>query len=354
MNETIEVEPLTKRALIERGLDALPPADTNVTVAHHAGGGVSQVNLPQVIEIAKHMAASGEAVPPHCRGNVGICLRVTFQAVEWQMSPFQVADNSYVVNSRLAYMSQLIHAIVESRAPLQHRLACDYDGEGSTRTCTVRGLFTTGDIREYTTPMIKDIKVKNSPLWTADPDQQLFYYASRSWARKWVPDVLMGVYTKEEMADHKFEAEAESGLQARLSSAAKSIDGHKEGHAHDELSKIDGGKTIDHDPNDKQAHDKAAAKAKPEKAGKTAKKSDKKSADDRPAVVDDPREAEVTPTSVKAWKPYCRAWLNEATTAEEINTRWGTERRLRNTLGVTADDRKDIEDLKAERLAELK
>jgi len=71
-------------------------------------------------------------------------------------------------------------------------------------------------------------------------------------------------------------------------------------------------------------------------------------------VVDDPREAEVTPTSVKAWKPYCRAWLNEATTAEEINTRWGTERRLRNTLGVTADDRKDIEDLKAERLAELK
>jgi hypothetical protein len=39
-------------------------------------------------------------------------------------------------------------------------------------------VYTDGSVRTYTSPMIKDIKVKNSPLWTADPDQQLFYFAS--------------------------------------------------------------------------------------------------------------------------------------------------------------------------------
>jgi hypothetical protein len=51
---------------------------------------------------------------------------------------------------------------------------------------------------EITTPTVAEIKVKNSPLWTSDPDQQLAYYGSRAWARRHTPDVLMGVYDVEE------------------------------------------------------------------------------------------------------------------------------------------------------------
>jgi len=42
--------------------------------------------------------------------------------------------------------------------------------------------------------------VKNSPLWKSDPDQQLGYYSARSWARRHFPELLLGVYTQEEMA----------------------------------------------------------------------------------------------------------------------------------------------------------
>ena len=49
-------------------------------------------------------------------------------------------------------------------------------------------------------PEIGKIQPKNSPLWKTDPDQQLGYYTIRAWARRHRPDVLLGVYDREEAA----------------------------------------------------------------------------------------------------------------------------------------------------------
>jgi hypothetical protein len=164
------------------------------------GAGGLQINdMRDVMEMAKLMAVSAQAVPKHLRGEPGMCLGICIQAIEWRLSPFAVANKSYVVNDRLVYESQIIHSVIEARAPLDGRLRCRYDGENGERTCTVIGRFK-GEAQphEYTSPKLKDIRVKNSPLWSADVDQQLWYYASRAWARKWCPDVLMGIYTPDE------------------------------------------------------------------------------------------------------------------------------------------------------------
>jgi hypothetical protein len=157
--------------------------------------------VDQAMEVAKMMAIAKQAVPKHLRNEPGMCLAVILQAKEWEMAPYAVARKSYVVNDTLAYESQLIHAVIEARAPIKTRLNCRYEGEGPTRKCIVVGTFK-GDTepREYVSPQIKDIKVKNSPLWISDPDQQLFYYSSRAWCRKWCPDVLLGVYAPDEVA----------------------------------------------------------------------------------------------------------------------------------------------------------
>lgn len=176
-----------------------PEASRHIAVSPQLGG-ITFANALEVMDFAKLMAVADKAVPPHLRKNPGACLAVVMQAVEWRFSPFAVANKSYVVNDRIAYESQLLHAVVEARAPLAKRLEVEYQGEGPTRQCTITGTFLDDEVRTYTSPMVKDIKVKNSPLWVGDPDQQLFYFASRSWARRWVPDVLMGVYTKEELA----------------------------------------------------------------------------------------------------------------------------------------------------------
>lgn len=165
-------------------------------------GGMAFRNMDEVMNFAKLMAISDVAVPKHIRENVGACLAVCVQAIEWRMSPYAVANKSYIVNDRLCFESQLVHAVIEQRAPIQGRLRNRYVGEGDQRRCVVwatpKGET---DPLEYQSPETGRITPKNSPLWKTKPDLQLFYNASRDWARMYYPDVIMGVYTEDELND---------------------------------------------------------------------------------------------------------------------------------------------------------
>lgn len=172
-----------------------------IAIDQHEGG-LTFANMGEVVEFAKLMAKSQVAVPKHLRDNPGACLAVTMQAVEWRMSPFAVANKSYSVNDRLAYESQLMQAVILQRAPIIGRIRFTYDGQGTSRTCTATAVLRdgTGEV-SYTSPMIGAIKVKNSPLWSQDPDQQLSYYAGRNLARRYFPDVLLGIYAEDELRE---------------------------------------------------------------------------------------------------------------------------------------------------------
>jgi hypothetical protein len=178
--------------------------DVNVAkelIVSNDAGGIGFRNANEVMEFAKMMAVAGVAVPPHCRGQSGVCLAIIIQSVGWRMSPFAVAQKSYEVNGRMAYESQLVQAIILQRAPIKGRFKVTYAGEDANRTCTVTAELLDGQVVDYTSPPIGRIKVKNSPLWVADPDQQLFYYSARAMCRRHFPDVLLGVYTPEELAE---------------------------------------------------------------------------------------------------------------------------------------------------------
>lgn len=162
-------------------------------------GSVDIANANQLVEFAKLMSAGNIAVPKHLRENPGACLAVCVQAHEWKMSPFSVANKSYSVNDRLAYEAQLVYAVILRRAPIRGRFKVSYSGEGGDRRCKVIATLTDGGTVDYESPKTKDIPVKNSPLWKSDPDQQLFYYTVRACCRRHFPDVLLGVYTPEEI-----------------------------------------------------------------------------------------------------------------------------------------------------------
>ncbi len=172
-----------------------------------SAGGVAFANMAQVMEFAKMIAISGVAVPKHLRGNPGACLGVTIQAIEWRMSPYAVANKSYSVNDRLAYEAQLIHAVVLSRAPIKGRPKVEYRGDGDKLRCKVSVELSDapGQWVDYESPEIGKIPTKNSPLWKSDPAQQLFYFAARSLARRHFPDVILGVYAKDEIEDRRVE-----------------------------------------------------------------------------------------------------------------------------------------------------
>ena len=376
MNDVATVQPPIKRG--EMTLETLDKQTAGAVEVSAVAGGVSFASALEVMEFSKLMALADKAVPKHLRKNPGACLAVVFQAVEWRMSPFAVANKSYEVNDRIAYESQLIHAVIEARAPLQKRLECKYEGElvyseveredeetkekfkvsvlnrlKSTRKCVVTGYFTSGDVREYESPEFRNIKVKNSPLWDADPDQQLWYYASRSWARKWCPDVLMGIYSREELLENSAlgreeePAPAGSGLHARLSGTELSDEGHKPGHVESELAHVAAGAGAIIDAKAETATDTAHAEGDDKKGGKSKKKT---------KAADAPQQANAEPTTPKnpsQYATYAGEWIAASTDLAETNKRWDSERALRNNCGVTFEDRQPVEAKLIERREQL-
>jgi hypothetical protein len=193
-------------ALSQRSMSEKIESKINIDVARgiklSPGRGLEISSLEDAFEVSKVLAIAGTAVPKHLRDKPGLCLNVCLMAYALNIDPFALANKTYEVNDRLCYESALYHAVVLQRAPITGRIKASYDGEGPKRTCKVWAtLKDDGDTVEYVSPPTGSIKPKNSPLWTNDPDQQLFYFSVRSFARRHFPDVMMGIFTVDEMQD---------------------------------------------------------------------------------------------------------------------------------------------------------
>jgi len=81
--------------------------------------------------------------------------------------------------------------------------------------------------RAVSSPPFNAITIKNSPLWKTDPDQQLYYYTIRVWARRYVPEILMGVYAVDEFEEHRGPDRAKGITPAQPQRADYEID-HEE------------------------------------------------------------------------------------------------------------------------------
>jgi hypothetical protein len=207
----------TERRIAER-ID--PAAATDVTVSA-AAGGLAFNNMGQMMEFARYMAIAKGGIRKHLRGDVGACLAICTQAVEWGMSPYAVANKSYFVNDQIAFESQLVQAVILKRAPIKGRIKFEFTGTGAARVCRAWARLAEDpeEIVEYVSPPFASITPKNSPLWKSDPDQQHAYYAGRALCRRHFPDVLLGVY-----ADDEIEPAPRGAEQARDVTPPRALD----------------------------------------------------------------------------------------------------------------------------------
>ncbi|MEG1213541.1 MAG: RecT family recombinase [Leclercia sp.] len=167
--------------------------------------------MDRLLRFATLMADSKATVPQHLAGKPADCLAVTMQAAQWGMNPFAVAQKTHVVNGTLGYEAQLVNAVVSSSNLLSTRLNYRWDGDWSkvngksdkspSLTVTVSAVLKgEAEPRELTISMAQ-AGVRNSPLWEQDPRQQLAYLCVKRWARLHAPDVLLGVYTPDELQE---------------------------------------------------------------------------------------------------------------------------------------------------------
>ena len=235
--------------------------DIAITSQHGATVGTaaaifSQEGMDRLVRFATLMADSKATVPAHLAGKPADCLAVTMQAAQWGMNPFAVAQKTHVVNGTLGYEAQLVNAVVSSSNLLATRLNYKWDGDWSkvsgktdkspSLTVTVWATLKGESEPRTLTISMAQAGVRNSPLWEQDPRQQLAYLCVKRWARLHAPDVLLGVYTPDELQEAAPRVERDITPPASTAAGMNQlINSHPDQH-HEEKAK----KTDDRAPED--------------------------------------------------------------------------------------------------------
>ncbi|MFK3971151.1 recombinase RecT [Pseudomonas sp. NPDC087358] len=204
-------------------LHALPHAATSTSALVLDGD-----SLDKMMRLADVMAQGRATLPKHFNGNSADCLAVVMQSMQWKMNPFAVAQKTHLVNGVLGYEAQLVNAVITTCAPVVDRLHYEWFGawdkvigkfdikksdKGEYRVPGWRmvdeeglGVKVWATFRGEDEPRILELllaqaRTRNSTLWADDPRQQLAYLATKRWSRLYCPDVILGVYSPDELEE---------------------------------------------------------------------------------------------------------------------------------------------------------
>jgi hypothetical protein len=193
--------------------------NTNIIAAEQTPNTISASNavfnvqaLGQLTAFAELMAQSAVTVPKHLAGKPADCMAIVMQAMQWGMNPYAVAQKTHLVNGVLGYEAQLVNAVISSSNAIVGRFHYEYGGDwekiaGKKDGRDELGLFVrVGAVLRGETDItwgeniyLADITTRNSPLWKTAPKQQIAYLAVKYWARLYCPEVILGVYSPDEV-----------------------------------------------------------------------------------------------------------------------------------------------------------
>jgi len=153
----------------------------------------------EIVKFADIMSKS-TLIPTHLQNKPADCVRVIMQATRWEMDPFPVADCTSIVKGKLMFEGKLVAAVVNSSGLLDKgtRLDYEYSGAGDDRQVVVTGVL--NGVKKPVEVKLKDARTGND-IWLKQPDQQLAYAGARVWARRWTPELMLGVSVKGEIEE---------------------------------------------------------------------------------------------------------------------------------------------------------
>lgn len=188
-------------------------------------------SMSSMVALAEIMATGKATIPKEYQGSKGDCLAVVMQAVQWGMNPFAVAQKTHFISGKIGYEAQLVNSVITALAPTKDRLHFEWFGDW-TKVIGKFEVKKNQEGKEYRQPgwkladeeglgvrcwatmkgedeprmlelLLAQARTRNSTLWADDPRQQLAYLAVKRWSRLYCPDVIMGVYTPDELDESK-------------------------------------------------------------------------------------------------------------------------------------------------------
>lgn len=164
-------------------------------------------NFGMALKMASTLAKS-TVVPKAYQGNEGNCLIAIEMAARINTSPMMVMQNLYIVNGNPAWSSQWIIAMINSSHRYKTELQFDFGNAEEDG-----GLSCTAWAEDYSGHKVCGPKItmkmaksegwldKNGSKWKTMPEVMIRYRAASFFGRVNCPDMIMGIYSKDEVIE---------------------------------------------------------------------------------------------------------------------------------------------------------
>ncbi len=127
------------------------------------------------------------------------CFLIVNQSFRWGMDPFAVMPETYVVGGKLGYQGKLVAALVNALANLEGRLSYTFSGTKGNDDFTIT---VSGQFKGASAPVTVEVSVgqakTDNQMWRKDPEQKLVYTGATKWARRWCPEIILGILTDDD------------------------------------------------------------------------------------------------------------------------------------------------------------
>lgn len=175
------------------------------------GGQLSVFANAESFNLATRMAsalAQSTVVPRAYQGNVGNCMIAIEMASRINTSPMMVMQNLYIVNGNPAWSSQWIIAMINSSKRYKTELQFEFGRDPADE-----GLSCKAWAEDYSGHRVEGPKItmkmareegwstKSGSKWKTMPEVMIRYRAASFFGRMNCPDMIMGIYSQEEVID---------------------------------------------------------------------------------------------------------------------------------------------------------
>jgi hypothetical protein len=150
--------------------------------------------------------ATSDLVPAHFRSkpaNVFIALQI---AVRCGLDPFGVLQNVYIISGKPAFETKLALAMLNVSGKTRGPISYQHENRGKDRVCTASVMdAATGRVLKHTlhwaTVETEGWLKRSGSKWATDPLLMLEYRSAMRLIRTHYPEVLLGVYSVDEVAE---------------------------------------------------------------------------------------------------------------------------------------------------------
>ncbi len=185
--------------------------------------------------------ANSTIVPEHFQRNPSNCFIAVQMAVRCNVDPFMFLQNCHVVHGKPGIEAKLAIALLNASGRISRNVRYELNGEGPKRSCTATVIDAQSGEEVSHTLSMETAKAegwigKKGSKWVTDPDLMICYRSAMRLCRLHYPDVLLGMYTNEELGEIP---EAKPSRQTTVSSMEDLTERLEQGMAKDDPSSVE-------------------------------------------------------------------------------------------------------------------